>query len=61
MKSMRVTQIRSGIGFDQKQSLALRGLGLRRIGHTVAVEDTKSTRGLVLKVRHLVRVEEGGE
>ena len=61
MKSMRVTQIRSGIGFDQKQSLCLRGLGLRRIGHTVTVEDTKSTRGLVLKVRHLVRVEEGGE
>jgi len=57
MKSMRVTQIRSGIGFDKKQSLALRGLGLRRIRHTVQVEDTKSTRGLVLKVRHLVKVE----
>jgi large subunit ribosomal protein L30 len=56
-KSMRVTQIRSGIGFDKKQSLALRGLGLRRINHTVEVEDTPSTRGLVLKVRHLVKVE----
>jgi large subunit ribosomal protein L30 len=55
---MKLTQIRSGIGFDKKQTLALRGLGLRRIGHTVEVEDTKSTRGLVLKVRHLVRVEE---
>lgn len=57
-KSMKVTQIRSGIGFDKKQTLALRGLGLRRIGHTVQVEDTPSTRGLVLKVRHLVRVED---
>ena len=57
-KSMKVTQIRSGIGFDKKQTLALRGLGLRRIGHTVQVEDTQSTRGLVLKVRHLVRVED---
>jgi large subunit ribosomal protein L30 len=56
-KSMKVTQIRSGIGFDKKQSLALRGLGLRRINHTVEVEDTPSTRGLVLKVRHLVKVE----
>jgi large subunit ribosomal protein L30 len=56
-KSMKVTQIRSGIGFDRKQSLALRGLGLRRINHTVEVEDTPSTRGLVLKVRHLVKVE----
>ena len=60
MKSMKVTQIRSGIGFDKKQSMALRGLGLRRIGHTVEVEDTPSTRGLVLKVRHLVRVEDAG-
>jgi large subunit ribosomal protein L30 len=57
MKSMRITQIRSGIGFDKKQTLALRGLGLRRINHTVDVEDTPSTRGLLLKVRHLVRVE----
>jgi large subunit ribosomal protein L30 len=57
-KTMKVTQIRSGIGFDKKHTLALRGLGLRRIRHTVEVEDTPSTRGLVLKVRHLVRVEE---
>ena len=56
-KTMKVTQIRSGIGFDKKQSLALRGLGLRRLHHTVEVEDTPSTRGLVLKVRHLVTVE----
>ncbi len=61
MKSMKLTQIRSGIGFDKKQSVALRSLGLRRIGHTVEVEDTPSTRGLVLKVRHLIRVEDGGE
>jgi large subunit ribosomal protein L30 len=58
-KSMKITQIRSGIGFDKKQTLALRGLGLRRMNHTVEVEDTPSTRGLVLKVRHLVKVEPG--
>jgi large subunit ribosomal protein L30 len=57
MKSMKLTQIRSSIGFDRKQALALRGLGLRRIRHTVEVEDTPSTRGLLLKVRHLVTVE----
>jgi large subunit ribosomal protein L30 len=57
MKSMKLTQVRSGIGFDKKQTLALRGLGLRRIRHTVEVEDTPSTRGLLLKVRHLVVVE----
>ena len=56
---LKVTQIRSGIGFDRKQSLALKGLGLRRIRHTVDVEDTPSTRGLILVVRHLVTVAEG--
>jgi large subunit ribosomal protein L30 len=58
MKSLKVTQLRSGIGFDKKQTLALRGLGLRRIRHTVTVEDTPATRGLILKVRHLVQVDE---
>jgi large subunit ribosomal protein L30 len=57
-KSLKITQLRSGIGFDKKQTLALRGLGLRRIRHTVAVVDTPATRGLILKVRHLVKVEE---
>ena len=47
-KALKVTQIRSGIGFDRKQTLALRGLGLRRIRHTVEVPDTPGTRGLIL-------------
>ena len=57
MKKLTITQIRSGIGFDKKQTLALRGLGLRRIRHSVQVEDTQSVRGLILKVRHLVQVD----
>jgi large subunit ribosomal protein L30 len=56
MKRIRVTQLRSAL--DGKQALALRGLGLRRIRHTVDVVDTPSTRGLILKVRHLVKVDE---
>jgi large subunit ribosomal protein L30 len=60
-KRLRVTQVRSGIGFDRKQSMALKGLGLRRIRHTVEVQDTPATRGLILKVRHLVTVVEGPE
>jgi large subunit ribosomal protein L30 len=58
MKPLKITQIRSPIGFDKKQALALRGLGLRRIRHTVEVADTKAIRGLILKVRHLVHVDE---
>jgi large subunit ribosomal protein L30 len=56
VKRMQLTQLRRAI--DTKQRLALQGLGLRRIRHTVDVVDTPSTRGLVLKVRHLVTVEE---
>jgi large subunit ribosomal protein L30 len=56
-KTLKITQIRSEIGFDNKQELALRGLGLRRIRHTVERVDTPETRGLILKVRHLVTVE----
>jgi large subunit ribosomal protein L30 len=58
MKTLKVTQLRSGIGFDKKQKTALRSLGLRRIRHTVEVPDTQATRGLILKVRHLVQVDE---
>jgi large subunit ribosomal protein L30 len=57
-RALKVTQLLSGIGFDRKQKLALRGLGLRRIRHTVEVPDTPAIRGLILKVRHLVQVEE---
>jgi large subunit ribosomal protein L30 len=57
MKRIKVTQIRSTIGFDRKQAQALRGLGLRRIRHTVEVPDTPASRGLLLRVRHLVKVE----
>ena len=58
MKKLKVTQLRSGIGFDKKQKTALRSLGLRRIRHTVEVEDTPAIRGLILQVRHLVQVDE---
>ena len=56
-KRIKITQLRSTIGFDRKQALAMRGLGLRRIRHTVELQDTPETRGLILKVRHLVKVE----
>lgn len=54
---LRVTQVRSTIGFNKRQALVVRGLGLRRIGHTVEVVDHPAMRGMIQKVRHLVRVE----
>ena len=54
---IRVTQVRSGIGFDQRQRATLRGLGFRRLGQTVEVVDTPEVRGMIRKVSHLVKVE----
>ncbi len=59
MGALTVTQLRSKNGADQKQLDTLRSLGLRRIGHTVEVNDTLQSRGMLHKVRHLVEVREG--
>lgn len=57
-KHLKVKQIRSMIGVDQRQRLNLKGLGLGRIGKTVVVANTPSFRGAIKKVLHLVTVEE---
>lgn len=54
---LRVTLVRSTIGYHWKQEQIVRGLGLRRLGQTVEVPDTPATRGMLHKVRHLVRVD----
>jgi large subunit ribosomal protein L30 len=56
--TLKVTLLKSPIGFDRKQGDVVRGLGLRRIRHTVEVKDTVQTRGMIHKVRHLVSVEQ---
>ena len=53
---VKVTLVRSTIGFDKRQANVVRGLGLRRLGHTVELQDVPSIRGIIYKVRHLVRV-----
>jgi large subunit ribosomal protein L30 len=58
MAAVTVTQRRSKNGANQKQIDTLRSLGLRRIGHTVRVEDSEQARGMLHAVRHLVEVEE---
>jgi large subunit ribosomal protein L30 len=57
-KKLKITLTRSAIGFDKKQKQVVEGLGLRRLRHTVELPDTPATRGMILKVRHLVEVEE---
>jgi large subunit ribosomal protein L30 len=57
-KTLKVTLLKSTIGFDRKQEAVVKGLGLRRIRHTIELADTPETRGMIHKVRHLVEVHE---
>ena len=56
-KRLKVTLLRSAIGFNKTQHETVQGMGLRRIRHTVELPDTPETRGMIHKVRHLVTVE----
>jgi large subunit ribosomal protein L30 len=57
-KRLKVTLVKSTIGFDKKQAAVVESMGLRRINHTVELADTPSMRGMIHKVRHLVAVAE---
>ncbi|MBW2233883.1 MAG: 50S ribosomal protein L30 [Deltaproteobacteria bacterium] len=54
---IKVTLVRSPIGYDRRQRRTLAGLGLRRIRQTVELQDQPAIRGMIDKVRHLVVVE----
>jgi large subunit ribosomal protein L30 len=56
-KTVKVTQVKSSIGRLPKHKATLTGLGLRRIGHTVELEDTPSVRGMINTVYYMVKVE----
>jgi large subunit ribosomal protein L30 len=55
--TLKITLVKSTIGFDEKQARIVESLGLRRIRHSVTLPDTPEVRGAVHKVRHLVTVE----
>ena len=57
-KRLKITLVRSTIGFNKTQAATVQGMGLRRIRHTVELLDTPETRGMIHKVRHLVTVGE---
>ena len=57
-KTLKITLLRSPIGFPKRQKGTVRALGLRRIRHTVEQPDTPAVRGMISKVSHLVKVEE---
>jgi large subunit ribosomal protein L30 len=56
-KTLKVTLVKSVIGTKEAHRACVRGLGLRRINHTVEVEDTSAVRGMINKVYYLVKCE----
>ena len=56
-KKVTVTQIKSTAGRLKAHRACVKGLGLRRVGHTVEVEDTPAVRGMINKVSYMIRIE----
>jgi large subunit ribosomal protein L30 len=57
-KTLRVTQLKSAIGFKKDQGATLKALGLGKINRSVEQVDNPAVRGMIFKVKHLVKVEE---
>jgi len=58
---LHITWVKSGIGYNKTQRKTLKALGLHRLNSSVTHNDSASIRGMINKVKHLVKVEENGE
>lgn len=58
MAQLKVTYVKSTIGYAKDQKATVRSLGLRKLHQSVMHEDTPAIRGMIFKVKHLVKVEE---
>lgn len=58
MAKLVITWIKSGIGYAQTQRKTLKGLGFKRLNDSITQDDSPSVRGMINKVKHLVKVEE---
>lgn len=57
-RKLRITWVKSAIGYNKKQKATIAALGLRKLGQVVEKPDTPQVRGMVFAVRHLVKCEE---
>ncbi len=57
MARLNITWVKSGIGYSQDQKRTLKALGFRKLNQSVSHQDSSSMRGMINKVRHLVKVE----
>ncbi len=58
LKKIKIIQIKSSIGSNKKQKSTLKCLGLRKIGHTVYVLDNSAVRGMINKVKYMVKIDD---
>jgi large subunit ribosomal protein L30 len=58
VKTIKITLLRSAIGFPVEQKATLKALGLHHLNQTVEHQDTPTMRGMLTKVIHLIRIEE---
>jgi large subunit ribosomal protein L30 len=58
---LRITWVKSAIGYEKSQRRTLTSLGFHRLNQSVVHNDSMSLRGMINKVRHLVKVEEASE
>ena len=58
MVKLAITWVKSGVGYPADQKRTIRALGLKRMNERIVQEDTQTVRGMIIKVRHLVKVEE---
>ncbi len=61
MVKLRITWVKSSIGYNESQRRTLTSLGFHRLNQSVVHDDSMSLRGMINKVRHLVKVEEASE
>ena len=61
MAKLRITWVKSGIGYNESQRRTLVALGFHRLNQSVVRDDSMPLRGMINKVRHLVKVEEASE
>lgn len=57
-KKLKITLVKSAIGYDKTQKATVRALGLNRLNATRVVSDTPQMRGMINKVLHLLQIEE---
>lgn len=57
-KKLKITLVKSPIGYSKRQKRTVRALGLKRMNHSIEQEDTPVIRGMIAKISHLVKVEE---